>query len=51
MWDGLGIRASKEIRKGDEILLDYKHDDRTAATKRELKKRAKGRKAKRRREG
>ena len=23
-WDGLGIRASKEIRKGDAILLDYK---------------------------
>ena len=50
VWDGLGIRASKEIRKGDEILLDYKHDDRTAATERELKKRGKERKAKRRRE-
>ena len=51
MWDGLGIRASKEILKGDEILLDYKHDDRTAATERELEKRAKERKAKRKREG
>ena len=50
VWDGLGIRASKEIRKGDEILLDYKHEDRTAVTERELKKKAKERKAKRRRE-
>ena len=50
MWDGLGIRASKEIRKGDEILLDYKPDDRTAATERELEKRAREIKAKRKRE-
>ena len=49
MWDGLGIRASKEIRKGDEILLDYKPDDRTAATERELEKRAREIKAKRKR--
>ena len=31
--------------------MDYKHDDRTAATKRELDKRAEERKAKRKREG
>ena len=48
-WDGLGVRASKEIRKWDEILLDYNPDERTAEAKRVLEQRAKQRKAKRRR--
>ena len=46
-WDGLGVRASKEVRKWEEILLDYNPDDRTAETKRVLEQRAKERKAKR----
>ena len=47
-WDGLGIRASKEIRKGDEIYLNYNPNERTAETKHVLEQRAKERKAKRR---
>ena len=48
-WDGLGVRASKEIRKWEEILLDYNSDERTAETKCVLEQRAKEREAKRRR--
>ena len=40
VWDGLIIRATREIRPEEEILLDYTPDDQTAETRAVLAQRA-----------
>ena len=45
-WDGLAIRATREIWMGKEVLLDYRPKERTLATKRLLAQRVKKKNAK-----
>ena len=40
-WDGLAIKSTRVIRMGEEILLDYRPEDRTPETKRLVEQRLK----------
>ena len=40
-WDGLAIKSTRVIRMGEEILLDYRPEDRTLETKRLVEQRLK----------